>query len=136
MQPNTRSELFEFTTEDVLVRFGDSKLPALQLVAEYNESVYNDLYVDDSIVESLGGVDAYNRQRNLVADFLRLDLLERDAYSDIVPRAGRVEVLLTQASGLLFIRVFRGDNALFISVERNGSMDEFVGIAEELVDHE
>jgi hypothetical protein len=136
MQPNPQSELFEFSTEDALRRFSDSGLPVLQLIAEYNESVYNDLYVDDEVVESLGGTDAYNRQRDLVTDFLRLDLLERNAYTDIVPRAGRVELLITQASGLVFIRVFRGEDALFVSVERNGSIDQFVTIAEALVGDE
>lgn len=136
MQPHTRSELFEFETEDALARFGDSDLSALQLLAEYNESEYNDLYVKDSIVEDLGGTDAYDRQRDLVADFLRLDLLERNAYCDIVPRAGRVELLVAQASDLVFIRTFRGDDALFISVERNGSIDEFIEIVEALVGDE
>jgi hypothetical protein len=136
MQPTTRSELFEFTTEDALTLFGDSDLPALQLLSEYNESVYNDLYVKDSIVERLGGTDAYTGQRDLVADFLRLDLLERNAYYDLVPRAGRVELLITQASNLVFIRTFRGDDALCLSVERNGSIDEFVETAEALVHNE
>ena len=78
----------------------------------------------------------YEHQRDIVADFLRLDLLERDAYVDLVPRAGRAELLITQAANLLFIRGFRDDDALFVSVDRNGSIDEFVGIVEALVDDE
>ncbi|WP_380678650.1 hypothetical protein [Salinigranum sp. GCM10025319] len=136
MQPNARSELFEFTTEDALDQFDHSRLSSIQLIAEYNESVYSDLYVQDTVVETLGGVDAYERQRDLVADFLRLDLLERNAYCDLVPRAGQVELLVTQAADLMFIRAFRADDALFISVERNGSIDEFVDIVEALVDDE
>lgn len=133
MQPHDRSRLFGFTTEAAIDRFEYTKLPRLHILAEYNSDVYRDLYVDDGVVEALGGEAAYERQRDLVGDFLRLDLLERNAYSDLVPRAGPVELLVTQAADLMFVRTFREDDALFLSIERNGSIDMFVELAEGLV---
>lgn len=108
--------LHDFETTALVEELGQN----LQIVAEYNTETYNDLFVADDVVEELGGQEKYNQQRKKIEDFLRLDFVDRHAYGEIVPRAGESNLFLTQAAKVLLIRVFVEDNALFVSVERNG----------------
>ncbi|PSQ17551.1 hypothetical protein BRD00_07575 [Halobacteriales archaeon QS_8_69_26] len=127
-------ELFDFETTEAVAEFGDSQHPNLQIIAEYNAEVYNDLFVADGVVDEVGGREAYDRQREKVESFLRLDLLDRDAYQDIVPRAGSAELFVTRAESVYLVRAFRNGDGLFVSTRRNGLVDDMIDVVCGLVD--
>lgn len=134
MGVRNQPELFEFSTASAVEEFGESTIPELQIVAEYSAEVYNDLYVADDLVEEVGGREAYERRRENVESFLRLDLVDRDSYTDIVPRAGPAELFVTRAANVFLVRTFRGDSGLFVSVHRNGSVDDLLAAIERFLD--
>lgn len=127
-------ELFDFTTEEALDEFGESILPRIQIVAEYDAEVYSDLYVDEGLVADVGGEAAYAERQGKVESFLRLDLIDRNAYREIVPGAGRAELFVTQAAEVLLIRRFRDGKGLFVSVRRNGVTDPLIEAIDRIVD--
>lgn len=102
----------------------------LQILSEYNAEMYNDIYVSDELIEEIGGEAEYEAQRENIDDFLRMDLVDRHAYVDIVPRAGASELFVTRAANVLLIRRFSGDDALFVSIERDGSIGETIDTVE------
>lgn len=122
-------QLHDFQTTDLVEKL----TPNLQIISEYDTETYNDLFVADVVIEDLGGQDAYNKQRKKIEDFLRLDFIDRHAYGGIVPRAGESNLFVTQAANVLLIRLFVEDNALFVSVERNGNIGGMIDDVEDIV---
>lgn len=122
-------QLHDFETSALVAELA----PNLQIVAEYNTESYNDLYVSDDVIEELGGQDEYDKQRKKIEDFLRMDYIDRHAYGDIVPRAGDSDLFVTQAANVLLIRLFVDDDALFVSVERDGSIGASIDTVEGVV---
>ena len=108
--------------------------PRLQIIAEYNTETFTDLYVSDVVIEELGGHDDYEDQRQKIEDFLRMDFIDRHAYGNIVPRAGESDLFVTQAANVLLIRKFIDDDALFVSVTRNGSIGETIDMIETVLE--
>lgn len=125
----TPTQLHDFHTENLVENLG----PNLQIIAEYNTATYNDLYVSGDVIEQFGGPDDYEQRRQKIEEFLRMDYIDRHAYEDIVPGAGRSELFVTQAANVLLIRFFNHEDALFVSVERNGSIGQTIDTIEEVV---
>lgn len=121
--------LHDFQTLDLVEKLR----PNLQIIAEYDTETYNDLFVADDVIEDLGGQEAYTKQRKKIEEFLRMDFIDRHAYGDIVPRAGESNLFVTQAANVLLIRRFVEDNALFVSVERNGDIGATIDAVENMV---
>ncbi|PSQ00208.1 hypothetical protein BRC89_02445 [Halobacteriales archaeon QS_4_70_19] len=61
-----------------------------------------------------------------------MDLVDRHAYEEIVPRAGPSELFVTRAANVLLIRLFSGDEALFVSIERSGAVGETIDTIERI----
>ncbi|NIC00985.1 hypothetical protein [Halobacterium sp. R2-5] len=120
-------QLHDFPIEKLVDDLGSN----LQIVAEYNTDTYNDLYVSDDVIDEFGGSDNYEDQRQKIEEFLRMDFLDRHAYGDIVPGAGDSELFVTLAANVLLVRFFQHDDALFVSVERNGSVGHVIDTIEE-----
>lgn len=121
--------LHEFQTQDLVEKLGQN----LQLIAEYDTETYNDLFVSDDVIDELGGEDAYIKQRKNIENFLRLDFIDRHAYGNIVPRAGKSNLFITQAATVLLVRLFVDENALFVSIERNGNIGGTIQTVESVV---
>lgn len=127
------SEIFEFDVDDVVAEF-DGIEQTLRVLAEYDESDFTNLYVTDDVLEEFGGKRPFLSENERVEAFLRTDLLERDTYSAIVPRAGRAELFVTKTENQVFVRVFDGDRALFASVDNHGSIDAITDILRTAID--
>lgn len=133
MAIRTEPSLFDFTVEEALETL-DGVESALRVVAEYDVDSYTDVYVSDAVVEDAGGQAAYADQRDLIAEYLRMDFLERNAYLDVVPRVGEAELFVTRGEHVTFLRLFRDERALLVAVDAGASLDELVEDAETLAD--
>lgn len=122
-------QLHDFEIEELVDNLG----PNLQLILEYNTDICNDLYVSEDAIQWYGSTDEYEDQRPRTVEFLRMDFIDRHAYGDIVPKAGDSELFVTQAANVLLVRFFNDDDALFVSIERNGSIGQTVDTIEAIV---
>lgn len=120
---------------DALVRvFRDEVKHDLRILAEYDDDSFEHLYVSDEVLDEYGGEGGYLDRMSTVESFLRTDLLERDAYTALVPQAGEAHLFVTQTENQLFVRIFDDDRALFACVADHGPVDTVVEKLEDAID--
>ncbi|MDY6779269.1 MAG: hypothetical protein SV760_01730, partial [Halobacteria archaeon] len=122
----------DFSTDDALESLGSSVGTEPNMVAEYDENRYTDIYVSDWVVEEAGRDGGYDEQRDKVSRILQLDLIDGSSYRDIIPRAGNTRFLITRTENVLLVRCFGQEGVLFVSVDDSSSIDDTVSCMERL----
>lgn len=95
----------------------------LRVVVEYDESAYNLLYVDDAVLDQLGGAEGLDAlAEDLHSDF-RLDFTQQELYEEVYGEFGSVRAFVVVLDGARVVRFVDEDSGLYVSVDPEASLD-------------
>ena len=95
----------------------------LRVVVEYNEFEYNLLYVDDDVVDHLGGPDALGALADDLHSDFRLDFTQQELYEEVYGEFGSVRAFIVVLDGARVVRFVAEDSGLYVSVDPDASLD-------------
>ncbi|QLG48159.1 hypothetical protein [Natrinema halophilum] len=120
MPATNRSELASFDAERVCQAVQETVTGPLYAFCEYDTESFRPLYLNDTTVSRYESRDAmldhFERiHTNVHMDFMQIKLFRNTLFPD----AGRVEYITTAMDVMKIVRVYVGDDGLFLSIDRD-----------------
>jgi hypothetical protein len=104
-------------------------------VCEFTADDFEILYVDDWIVDLYDDEAHLRDHYDTVLGHLHMDFLERETYEKtLLPNAGRVRANVTVMDRLTLLRVFVGDEGLYIALRPDSETRDVAEAVIEAVD--
>jgi len=95
----------------------------LRVVVEYDETEYNPLYVDDRVLEKLGGREGLvSLADDLHSDF-RLDFTQQELYEEVYSNFGSVRAFVVVLDEAVVVRFVADTTGLYVSIDPDASLD-------------
>lgn len=95
----------------------------LRLIAEYDSTSYEFLYVDDALVDSFGGLDAVEAETDALFNYFHLDFLERELLEDML-WLGEVGTYVTFLDHGIVVRAHTDGTGVYIVLDVAASVDD------------
>ena len=95
----------------------------LRVVVEYDESEYNPLYLNDGVVDQLGGPEAFGELADDLHSDFRLDFTQQELYEEVYGEFGSVRAFVVVLDGARVVRFVAEDSGLYVSVDPEASLD-------------
>jgi hypothetical protein len=111
------SSLVSFDAETATERAHDVAGDALNTVVEYRGDEWQALFVASETVEKYGGLEETYDVTDELHRSLRLDLQERELYSDLLVDVGNLRAFVLVFDDLTVIRYTMGQEGLYVALE-------------------
>jgi len=111
------SSLVSFDAETATERAHDVAGDALNTVVEYRGDEWQALFVASETVEKYGGLEETYEVTDELHRSLRLDLQERELYSDLLVDVGNLRAFVLVFDDLTVIRYTMGQEGLYVALE-------------------
>jgi hypothetical protein len=103
---------------DALATIRERVQGTLYAFTEYDAHDFNPLYVDDATVVMYEDEAAMYDHFEEIHDYVNVDFTERDLFTDtLFPVADRVEYMTTCMDYLKIVRVYRGQQGVFLGLD-------------------
>jgi len=102
----------------------------LRVVVEYDKTDYNLLYVDDDVLDELGGPDGLGTLADDLHSDFRLDFTQQELYEEVYAEFGSVRAFVVVLDGARVVRFVAEDSALYVSVDPEASLDAVLDAVE------
>ena len=100
---------------------------ALRTAVEYDQESYNVLFVDDTVQSLYADKEDMYDHFDAISSYVHLDFAERDLFEEsLLPAAGAVQALVTRMEYLTLVRIFVGDEGLFLSLDPDTPVIEVI----------
>lgn len=117
MRIEGESSLVSFDAETATERARDVAGDALNTVVEYRGDEWQALFVASETVEKYGGLEETYDVTDELHRSLRLDLQERELYSDLLVDVGNLRAFVLVFDDLTVIRYTMGQEGLYVALE-------------------
>lgn len=117
MRIEGESSLVSFDAETATERAHDVAGDALNTVVEYRGDEWQALFVASETVEKYGGLEETYDVTDELHRSLRLDLQERELYSDLLVDVGNLRAFVLVFDDLTVIRYTMGQEGLYVALE-------------------
>lgn len=95
----------------------------LRVVVEYDETEYNPLYVDDRVLEKLGGQAGLTSLADDLHSDFRLDFTQQELYEEVYGDFGSVRAFIVVLDEAVVVRFVAEDSGLYVSIDPDASLD-------------
>ena len=134
MPATNSSQLSSFDADRVRQAILETVSGPLYAFCEYNTESFRPLYIDDRTISMYDGKDAMldhfeKIHTNVHMDFMQIELFRNTLFPD----AERVEYIATAMDFLKILRVYVGDDGLFIAIDPDEPIEPIVGAIKETV---
>lgn len=106
----------------------------LLAAASYTADDHRLVYVSDDLVERYGSREAVDEVTDRVHSYIRLDLIERDLFDDMVPAVGSTRAFTTHTDTTVIVRVLVGDEGFYCSLLPGAQVSAVVDAVEAVVE--
>ncbi|AHG05400.1 hypothetical protein HALDL1_15055 [Halobacterium sp. DL1] len=104
---------------------------SLRSLVEFDADEFNALYVDDLTLQFYEDEDEMQTHFEEIHSYVHLDFTEKEFYKeDIFPLSERVRYLATGFDVFTVVRVYFGDEGLFLSLDRGEPVEPVVDAVE------
>ncbi|QLK26436.1 hypothetical protein HYG81_02120 [Natrinema zhouii] len=118
MPATNRSELAAFDADRVRQAVQETISGPLYAFCEYNTESFRPLYLSDDTVSTYDSRDAMLEHFEKIHTNVHMDFMQSKLFRNtLFPEAERVEYITTSMDFLKILRVYVGDDGLFISVD-------------------
>ena len=134
MPATNRSQLSSFDADRVRQVVQETVSGPLYAFCEYNTESFRPLYIDDRTISMYDGKDAMldhfeKIHTNVHMDFMQIELFRNTLF----PEAERVEYITTAMDFLKILRVYVGDDGLFIATDPDEPVEPIVDAVKETI---
>ncbi len=106
----------------------------LYSLVEYDAEAFNPLYVDDETMGFYADEAEMLEHFEQIHSYVHLDFAEMDLFVDeLLPVADRVEYIATGMDVLTFVRIYVGNEGLFVAVDPDEPVEPIVEAVKESV---
>ncbi|MFT4889124.1 MAG: hypothetical protein ACI9YT_000033 [Halobacteriales archaeon] len=120
---------------EAVVEFARDETDAdLLAAAAFTADAHQLLYVSDEFVERYGSREAVAEVTDRVHSYIRLDLIERDLFDDMVPAVGSTRAFTTHTDTTVIVRVLSGDEGFYCSFTPDADVTAVVEAVEAVID--
>lgn len=113
-----RSELAAFDADSVREAVRETVSGPLYSFCEYDTESFRPLYLDDRTVSMYDSREAMLEHFELIHTHVHMDFMQSNLFREtLFPDAERVEYITTAMDFLKILRVYVGDNGLFIAID-------------------
>lgn len=106
----------------------------LYSLVEYDAESFNPLYVDEETVALYEDEADMQEHFDQIHSYVHLDFAEMDLFVDeLLPVANRVDYIATGLDVLTFVRIYVGQEGLFIAVDPDEPVEPIVEAVKEAV---
>jgi len=111
----TDSDLVDYDAEAAVEAARAATDPALLAAAAFTVDGIRLLYVSEELLDRYGSHEAVSDVTERVHSYIRLDLIERDLFGDMVPAVSSTRAFTTHTDSTLIVRVLAEDEGLYCS---------------------
>ncbi|HKL29157.1 MAG TPA: hypothetical protein VJ898_07795 [Natrialbaceae archaeon] len=130
----TESNLVGYDAEAAVGAARDATDAELLAAASYTADGHQLLYVSDAFVDRYGSREAADEVTERVHSYIRLDLIERDLFDDLVPAVGETRAFTTHTDTTVIVRVLAGDEGFYCSFMPGAEVTAVVEAVEAVID--
>jgi hypothetical protein len=136
MTISNASQVVSFDAEEVCRVIRDVAGDAVQSVVEYNRDEFNPLYVTDVALSFYPDEDAMYEHFEEIHTYVHVDFTEMNLFTDrLFPVAERVRYLTTAFDTFTLVRIYFGDEGVFVSLDAGQPVEPVVEAAEDAIDY-
>ncbi|ELY64516.1 hypothetical protein [Natrinema versiforme] len=118
MPATNRSTLAAFDADRVRHVVQETVSGPLYAFCEYDTESFRPLYIDDRTISMYDGREAMLEHFDRIHTNVHMDFMQSELFRNtLFPEAERVEYITTSMDFLKILRVYVGDDGLFISVD-------------------
>ncbi|MFW5938427.1 MAG: hypothetical protein ACOCSN_05730 [Halanaeroarchaeum sp.] len=130
----TDSKLVGYDAEAAVGAAREATDAELLAAASYTADGHQLLYVSEALVDRYGSREAVDEVTERVHSYIRLDLVERDLFDDLVPAVGETRAFTTHTDTTVIVRVLAGDEGFYCSFVPGAEATAVVEAVEAVID--
>ncbi|MFB6354516.1 MAG: hypothetical protein ABEJ92_10575 [Halobacteriales archaeon] len=126
------SAVVEFDADAALEAAHETASGTLRSFVEFDGDTFNPMYVDDSTLAFYDDEDEMLDHFAQLHSYVYLDLAEIDLFTEeLFPVAERVEYITTAMDFFKMVRIYRGDEGLFLALDHDEPVEPLVAAIDE-----
>lgn len=130
----SNSDLVGYDAEAAVEAARQAADTRLLAAASYTADDHRLLYVSADLVDRYGSREAVDEVTERVHSYIRLDLIERDLFDDMVPAVGSTRAFTTHTDTTVIVRILAGDEGFYCSLLPGAHVTAVVEAVEAVVD--
>jgi len=132
----TESDPVGYDAEEAVRAAREATDAELLAAASFTADGHQLLYVSDHLLDRYGSREAVDEVTERVHSYVRLDLIERDLFDDMIPAVGSTRAFTTHTDTTVVVRVLAGDEGFYCSFTPDADVTAVVEAVEAVIDED